>query len=251
MAVARPSIAAVQLGRLTAMVREPDPAAIGKRIGHVFSSPEYLVRALTHSSVNSSVSGNYERLEFLGDRVLGLVTAQMLWNQFPDADEGELSRRFNLLVNAETCAKIADQIGLDDFIATGSEIKSLKGRKQQNIRADAVESLIAAIFLDGGLEAARVFIEHNWKPLALQSDADRRDAKTELQEWAHKTAGVAPDYQTESRTGPDHDPVFTIVATIPGIDSANGSGSSKREAEQAAATSILVREGVWSEDSSA
>ncbi|MEX0344558.1 MAG: ribonuclease III [Rhizobiaceae bacterium] len=233
------------------MALPSDPAEIGKRIGYRFTTSETLTRALTHSSADGEVRGNYERLEFLGDRVLGLVTAQILWKEFPDADEGELSRRLNLLVNAETCAAIADQIGLGDFISTGPEIKSLAGRKRQNIRSDVLESLIAAIYLDGGLEPATAFIERFWRPLIHKSGADRRDAKTELQEWAHRKAGVAPVYTTEGRTGPDHDPVFTIVATVRGFEPMRATGGSKREAEQAAATAILVREGVWQADDGA
>ena len=249
MAIARSPVPAVQPGELTPMARAPNPAEmtdrIGKRTGHEFSSTGYLMRALTHSSADSATGGNYERLEFLGDRVLGLVIAEMLWAEFPDADEGELSRRFNLLVNADACARIADKINLGDLIATGVEIRSLEGRKRRNIRADAIESLIAAIYLDGGIEPARRFIERNWRPLASTSDADRRDAKTELQEWAHRAAGQTPVYETEDRTGPDHDPVFTVRATVTGYKPETGAGRSKREAEQAAAAAILVREGVW------
>lgn len=248
MAFACATITSVQLGGLTPMTRPSDPAEIGNKIGYRFTSSEYLIRALTHSSADSKVRGNYERLEFLGDRVLGLVTAQILWKEFPDANEGELSRRLNLLVNSETCAAIADQIGLGEFITTGPEIKSLAGRKRQNIRSDALESLIAAIYLDGGLEPAAVFIERFWRPLIHKSGADRRDAKTELQEWAHRKAGVTPAYRIEERTGPDHDPVFTIVAIVRGIEPIRATGSSKREAEQAAAAAILVREGVWQAD---
>lgn len=228
------------------MPRSADPIeisrSIGSRIGYQFMQTDNLVRALTHSSATGD---NYERLEFLGDRVLGLAIAQLLYATFPTANEGELSRRFNLLVNTETCADVADEIGLGDFIVTGMEIRSIKGRKRLNLRADAVEALIAAIYLDGGFEPARAFIERFWRSRAHASDADRRDAKTELQEWAHRTGGDAPVYETEGRSGPDHDPVFTVKASVAGCESEYGTGSSKREAEQAAATAILVREGIW------
>lgn len=249
MAVACPAIAPVQLGRLGRMTHNPDAVEIAERIarhiGYAFTSPDLLVRALTHSSANSQTIGNYERLEFLGDRVLGLVIADMLWNDFPDADEGELSRRFNLLVNADTCAQVADEINLGDYVITGAEIASARGRKRLNLRADAMEALIAAIYLDGGLEPADAFIRRLWRPLARADDADRRDAKTELQEWAHRVAGSAPTYETQDRSGPDHEPVFTVVAIVSGYDRGKGTGRSKREAEQAAATAILTREGVW------
>lgn len=231
------------------MTPQPDAAEIAERIakhiGYAFSSPDLLIRALTHSSAASQTSGNYERLEFLGDRVLGLVIADMLWNDFPDADEGELSRRFNLLVNADTCARVADEINLGDFVITGAEIASAKGRKRLNLRADAMEALIAAMYLDGGLEPASRFIQRLWRPLAKADDADRRDAKTELQEWAHRVAGSAPTYETLDRSGPDHEPVFTVIAVVSGYDEGKGTGRSKREAEQAAAAAILQREGVW------
>lgn len=231
------------------MGRWADPAETGRQIGELigyeFSGTENLMRALTHSSATSATGGNYERLEFLGDRVLGLVIAQLLFSEFPDADEGELSRRYNLLVNAETCAEIADEIGLGDFILTGVEIKSLQGRKRLNLRADATESLIAAIYLDGGFDPARAFVEHYWNSRVHASGADRRDAKTELQEWAHKKTGRAPTYEIESRSGPDHDPVFMVRVTVDGFKPERGKGSSKREAEQVAATTMLIREGIW------
>ena len=150
-----------------------------------------------------------------------------------------------MLVNAETCALVADKIGLGELISTGVEIKSLKGRKRLNIRSDVVESLIAAIYLDGGMEPARQFIKRNWRPLARFSDAGRRDPKTELQEWAHRKTGNPPVYELEKRSGSDHDPLFTIRATVTGFKPESGTGHSKREAEKAAATAILVREGVW------
>lgn len=231
------------------MGHRADPAETGRKIGRLigyeFSDTENLMRALTHSSATSATGGNYERLEFLGDRVLGLVIAQLLFAEFPDADEGELSRRYNLLVNAETCAEIADEIGLGRFVLTGIEIKSLQGRKRLNLRADATESVIAAIYLDGGFDPARAFIERNWHSRVHASGADRRDAKTELQEWAHKKTGRAPVYDVEDRSGPDHDPVFTVRVDVEGFKSERGKGSSKREAEQIAATAMLVREGIW------
>lgn len=218
---------------------------IGERIGYEFSNTDNLLRALTHSSAGK---GNYERLEFLGDRVLGLVIAQLLFAEFPEADEGELSRRLNFLVNGETCSEVAEEIGLGEFIATGQEIRSLKGRKRLNLRADAAESLIAAIYLDGGLEPSMAFIERYWGPRVHVSGADRRDAKTELQEWAHKKTGQTPVYTVKGRSGPDHDPVFTVRVEIFGVAPEQGKGRSKREAEQAAASAVLLREQVWLED---
>lgn len=220
---------------------------LGKLVGHVFADPDRLERALTHASARGRDGADYERLEFLGDRVLGLVVAEMLFRDYPSANEGELSVRLNQLVSAETCAAVAEEIGLHEFIITGSEIKSLTGRKRQNLRADVMESVIATIYLDGGLDAVRPFVHEHWSARAKGEFAARRDAKTQLQEWVHQMPGDrVPAYRIASREGPDHDPVFTVVVEVEGLDPASGTGRSKREAEQTAASAMLVREGVWS-----
>jgi ribonuclease III len=220
--------------------------ALREPTGHVFRDHVRLRRALTHASARGSTGADYERLEFLGDRVLGLVIADLLFNAFPAAPEGELSLRLNALVNAETLAEIADEIGLPRLVHTGSEIKSMEGRKRVNLRADALESLIAALYLEGGIETARRFILRYWEPRSKALRQARRDPKTELQEWAHQAAGTVPAYTLESREGPDHDPQFTISVKVGGFEPASGIGRSKREAEQAAAMAVLLREGVWS-----
>ena len=220
-------------------------AAVGERIGHRFSDTERVRRALTHSSLRDG--GNYERLEFLGDRVLGLVVADLLFTNFRDADEGELSVRLNQLVSAKTCAEVADELGLHEFIRTGADVKKLTGKRMANVRADVVESLIGAIYLEGGLEAARKFIAANWTKRALDSGAARRDAKTELQEWAHQKFGVTPVYKVTGRVGPDHDPIFSVSVEIKGTTAGNGKSRSKRAAEQEAAAEVLLREGVWTD----
>ncbi|WP_336294099.1 ribonuclease III [Bartonella sp. CB169] len=213
--------------------------------GHHFADEGRLKKALTHSSVQDSEQGNYERLEFLGDRVLGLVIAKMLYQLFPQASEGELSVRLNGLVNAQTCADIALEIGLPDMIHVGFEMRSLKRRRLTNIYADVIESLIAVIYLDGGLESVCPFIEKYWQSRAKKMDAARRDAKTELQEWAHVQGGVQPHYRVIKRSGPDHDPVFMVEVSILGFASEIGQGNSKRCAERMAAEKILRREGIW------
>jgi ribonuclease-3 len=226
-------------------------AALQERTGHRFQDAERLARALTHASARSAHAGvDYERFEFLGDRVLGLVVADMLLAAFPQAAEGELSLRLNALVNAEALAEIAEEIGLPGLIRAGSDVRSLEGRKRVNLRADALESLIAVLYLDGGLEAARAFIHRYWEPRSA-SGAARRDAKTELQEWAHQAVGAVPAYQIEHREGPDHDPLFTVSVRVGELAPAAGAGRSKREAEQAAAAALLVREGVWSAEGAA
>ena len=218
-------------------------ASIAAITGFAFADLALLRRALTHASAGEG--GDYQRLEFLGDRVLGLVVAQMVFEANPGAPEGELSLRLNALVNAETLADIADEIGLSGLIVAGSELRTLTGRKRVNLRADVMEALIAALYLEGGLEAARNFIRRYWEGRSKAPTAARRDAKTELQEWAHQAARAVPVYAVESRDGPDHDPVFEVSVRIEGVEPAIGSGRSKREAEQAAAAAVLVREGVW------
>ena len=220
-------------------------ARVEDRIGHKFANPERLERALTHSSIRNPAGGNYERLEFLGDRVLGLCVAELLFNQFREASEGELSVRLNQLVSAQTCGEVADELGLHEFIRTGSDVKQLAGKRMVSVRADVVESVIAAIYLDAGLEAARSFIHKHWKPRAFDAAAARRDAKTELQEWAHARYGVTPVYRVTDRSGPDHEPVFKVTVEVEGTGPAIGVSRSKRAAEQAAATALLEREGVW------
>ena len=222
-----------------------DHTRLTEIIGHAFSDQNRLERALTHSSARGRGQGDYERLEFLGDRVLGLVIAELLFALFPTAKEGELSVRLNQLVSAETCAAVADELNLHEFIRTGTDIKNVAGKRMANVRADVMESLIAAIYLDAGLDAARQFILDKWGERARASAGVRRDAKTELQEWAHARTGDAPDYAIIDRRGPDHDPLFTVRVEVKGFGEETGSGRSRRAAEQDAATKMLEREGVW------
>ncbi|KEG19983.1 ribonuclease III [Bartonella bacilliformis] len=216
-----------------------------KLTGHSFKNEDLLKKALTHSSVQHSEQGNYERLEFLGDRVLGLLVAEMLYQFFPQASEGELSIRLNGLVNAQTCADIASEIGLPDMVHVGCEMKNLEGRRLANMHADVVEALIAVMYLDGGLKSVRPFIQRYWQDRAKKVDASRRDAKTELQEWAHTQNGVQPQYRVIKRCGLDHDPVFVVEVSVPGFASEVGEGGSKRHAERVAAEKVLRREGMW------
>ena len=231
---------------------EEDRTRIETAIGHTFAEKQRLDRALTHSSATPSTKGgDYERLEFLGDRVLGLCIAELLFKTFRNATEGELSVRFNQLVSAEACATIADELELHRFIRTGSDVKKLTGKAMLNVRADVVESLIAAIYLDAGLEAARGFVLRFWEEKASRADGARRDAKTELQEWAHAKFAKTPAYRIAERAGPDHDPRFTVIVEIPGVAPESGTDRSKRAAEQVAATKILEREGVWTKSTDA
>ncbi len=221
-----------------------------KRIGYSFKTYANLEKALTHSSVQNKDddSFHYQRLEFLGDRVLGLNVADILHFEFPDADEGELALRYNSLVRGSTLAEIADEISLHEFIRTGSDLKKITGKRMQSIRADVMEALIAAIFIDGGLSEAKAFILRFWEGRIADSNTARRDSKTALQEWAHSTNLGTPKYRETDRTGPAHDPEFTVSVKLPEKIACSGVGRSKRIAEQNAATKMLVREGVWQED---
>ncbi|MBP1850832.1 ribonuclease III [Rhizobium halophytocola] len=226
-------------------------ARVEALLGHSFTDKSRLERALTHSSARPAKGRDYERLEFLGDRVLGLCIAELLFGTFREASEGELSVRLNQLVSAETCAAIADEMELHRYIRTGADVKKLTGKAMLNVRADVVESLIAAIYLDGGMEAARAFVLSRWSARATSTGAGRRDAKTELQEWAHAQFAATPSYTIEERSGPDHDPRFTVRVDIPGLAPAKGVDRSKRAAEQVAAQGLLEREGVWAADADA
>ncbi len=219
-----------------------------ERIGYTFSHYDHLERALTHASARkkSSIDFHYERLEFLGDRVLGLAVTHILFEHFPEASEGELSLRLNSLVNTKTLVEIADEMKLHEFIRTGGDLKTLTGRQMQSVRADVLEALICSIFLDGGLEPVTDFITRFWRDRLSDDSAARRDSKTELQEWAHANQFGTPSYKEKTRSGPDHDPVFTVTVRVGDLGEAEGTGRSKRLAEQAAAAAILVREGVWS-----
>jgi ribonuclease-3 len=219
------------------------------RLGHSFADQALLARALRHSSAQErgkTVLSN-ERLEFMGDRVLGLVIAEWLLGAFPSAPEGELAVRYNALVRKEACAEVAERIDLGRYLVLGPGEDRAGGRKKAAIMADACEAVIAALYLDGGLGAARGFIEAEWAPL-LAGPTRKADAKTALQEWTQGKARGIPIYKAISRHGPDHAPVFEVQVEIDGMTPANGIGSSKRIAEQAAAREMLLREHVWNED---
>jgi ribonuclease-3 len=217
------------------------------RLGYNFADYANLERALTHASVRKKSDNNfhYQRLEFLGDRVLGLAVAELLFEKYPDANEGELSLRLNALVKGKTLAEISDDLGLHEFIRTGGDLKELKGKRMQSVRADVLEALIASIYLDGGLRAAVEFIKRFWKERLHTVEETRRDSKTALQEWAHSNRIGTPRYKEQARSGPDHDPVFTVIVQVNTKDDATGSGRSKRAAEQNAALAMLLRENVW------
>jgi ribonuclease-3 len=168
---------------------------------------------------------------------------------FPKANEGELSLKLNQLVSAEACAEIADLVGLTNFIRHGGgDLKRMAAENTRNIRADVVESLIAAIYLGNGLDDARRFILRFWENKLSGAARARRDPKTALQEWVHTRSTVPPRYEIVDRSGPDHDPIFTVRTVIEGVKPGEGQGRSRRLAEQDAATVVLVREGIWKDD---
>jgi ribonuclease-3 len=221
-------------------------SALEKAIGYHFKDSDLLDRSLTHISAVSSGgrANSYQRLEFLGDHVLGLIISDMLYRSFPKGDEGELSRRLADLVRREACADVARAINLSEAIRLGSSETTAGGRHRIAILADVCEALIGAVFIDGGYEAAVALIEKLWGERMRTPVRPLRDPKTLLQEWAQARALPTPVYREVARTGPHHSPIFRIAVTLPNREPAEGVGSSKRSAEQAAAAALLDREGV-------
>lgn len=233
-------------GRKTA----PDEAAreeLEARLGHRFADPELLKRALSHASFGGASN---ERLEFLGDRVLGLIVAERLYAEYPDESEGGLAVRLNALVRRETCAKVAEEAGLAPHLIMAHSESASGGRKKGAILAGACEAIIAALYLDGGIEPAKAFVLRYWDEAFKTLAPELRDAKTALQEWAQSGAlkqKVQPNYVSTSRVGPDHAPMFTVEVRIAGHEPETGQGPTKRDAEQDAAERMLKRLGVWKE----
>jgi len=216
-------------------------AAFSQRLGHRFAQPEMLIRAVTHSSIVSPHRDDNQRLEFLGDRVLGLVMAEALLKADPTAPEGLLAPRYNALVRREACADVARQIDLGAVLKLGrSEMKS-GGRRKEALLADAMEAVIAAVYQDGGFDAARAAVLRLWGERIHNVAADARDAKTALQEWAQARGETPPNYVEIARTGPDHQPQFTIEVRLASGPSEQATAGSKRQAEQAAATALLKK----------
>ncbi|MFT6944339.1 MAG: ribonuclease-3 [Yoonia sp.] len=216
-------------------------AAFSGRLGYEFTKPETLIRAVTHSSMMSPHRDDNQRLEFLGDRVLGLVMAEALLMADPNAPEGLLAPRYNALVRREACADVARSIDLGEVLKLGrSEMKS-GGRRKEALLADAMEAVIAAIYQDGGFDAARAAILRLWGARINDVADDARDAKTALQEWAQARGEVPPQYVEIDRSGPDHQPIFTIEVQLASGPSEKATAGSKRHAEQAAATALLKK----------
>ena len=219
--------------------------ALQERIGHVFADASLLERALTHSSALrvTNRAASYQRLEFLGDRVLGLAISDLLLRTFPQASEGELSRRLADLVREESCAAVAKAMQAESVIvlgASGAQAKLLTTA----ILADVCEAVVGAVFVDAGYPAAAVMVERFWRERMLSTDRPLRDPKTMLQEWAQSRGLPTPLYREVERIGPHHDPEFRVAVELPDIMPAEGLGRSKRAAEQAAAAAMLAQEGI-------
>ena len=218
-----------------------DIEAFMDRLGHRFTKPELLVRALTHSSIGSATRPHNQRLEFLGDRVLGLTLAEALFSADKAATEGQLAPRFNALVRKETCADVARQIGLGEVLKLGRSEMMSGGRRKEALLGDAMEAVIAAVFVDAGFDIARHLVLRLWGDRVGQVDDDARDPKTALQEWAQARGLQPPTYTAIEREGPDHAPVFTIEVRLTSGDTERARAGSKRLAEQAAARALLER----------
>ena len=220
------------------------------RLGYRFADRELLEQALTHTSAVSPgrrVAKSYQRLEFLGDRVLGLVVADMLYRRLPKAAEGDLNRSFVTLVRKETCAAMARTLGVGAALNLGESEARTGGAAKDAILADVAEALIGAVYCDGGYGKAYELVEHQLADLIGDTVGSRADAKTTLQEWAQSRGLEPPAYLEVERVGPDHAPEFTIAVDLAGFDRVSASGASKKVAEHKAAEQFLLREKIWKE----
>lgn len=216
-----------------------DLLAFSQSLGHHFRDPALLIEAVTHASTDEGRS--YERLEFLGDRVLGLLVSDMLYRRFLGEPEGALAKRYAALVREDTLAQVAQALDLGAQLRLSASVADGGGRQNPAILADSCEALLGALYLDAGLAAARPLVERFWQPLLEADLKPPQDNKTALQEWAQGRGLPLPNYRETGRSGSAHEPVFTVRVTIDGQDSAEGSGRSKRAAEQAAAGEMLER----------
>jgi ribonuclease-3 len=218
-------------------------AEVAERTGYRFRDPALLTRSLTHRSLAGSPV-DYEALEFLGDRVLDMVIAEDLYRDAPAASAGELARALNRLVRAETLTDVARELRLAEYLRTDAR-NPAAANPSARVLSEACEALIAAVYLDGGFDAARSFIRRHWRERIRKSWLTGKDAKSTLQEWLAGRSLGCPVYRETSRAGPDHLPHFEVEVSVAGLRPARGSGSSKRQAEQRAAEAMLRHEGVW------
>lgn len=210
-----------------------------QRLGYRFKNITYMEHALTHSSKNGSI--NNERIEFLGDRVLNLVMAHTLFEQFPSENEGALAKKHSALVQGKMLAAVGHTINLGDFLIMSDAERQSGGAENENIVSDAMEALLGAVFLDGGLESARDIIIRLWDKYILSPIEAHQDSKTELQEWVQARGLPLPEYEIIGRTGPDHAPVFEIEVSVQGHNPVQAVGSSRRQAEKEAARRMMIQ----------
>lgn len=218
-----------------------DLLAFQGKIGHQFRDSALLLRAVTHASISSASRPDNQRLEFLGDRVLGIVLADALLRADEAASEGQLAPRFNALARKETCAEVAAGIGLGEVLKLGRSEMLSGGRRKEALLGDAMEALIAAVYLDAGFETARALVLRLWSGRIGAVEPDARDAKTSLQEWAQARGMALPAYVLSGRDGPDHQPMFTVTVTLDNGAAETARAGSKRSAEQMAARALLDR----------
>ncbi|MFN0113980.1 MAG: ribonuclease III [Paracoccaceae bacterium] len=216
-----------------------DLRAFAVRLGHDFARPELLREALTHTSVSGPARRSNQRLEFLGDRVLGIVIAEALFGADAGAAEGTLAPRFNALVRQEACAEVAREVGLGEVLKLGRSEMQSGGRRKEAILGDAMEAVIAAAYLDAGFAVAKALVLRLWGGRIAAMRGDAQDAKTALQEWAQARGLPPPAYTVLAREGPDHAPLFTVEARLANGQAATATASPKRAAEQAAARALL------------
>jgi ribonuclease III len=226
--------------------KKPHIEELEARLGYRFKDAGLLGEALTHASARATQGGrDNERLEFLGDRVLGLSIAALLYAQFPAAREVEFARHYNALVCERSCAAIAQALDVGPHLIMAQSEARTGGRKKSVILADACEALLGAVYLEGGFEAAAALVHRHWGPLVPAAAAASPDAKTALQEYAQSQRRGLPEYKEVGRSGADHAPSFTVEVTVKGLRPALGEGPSLKKAQQAAAESLLVREALW------
>ncbi len=216
-----------------------------RALGHAFKDEGLLEQALTHGSLTKNqsrrkgIDADYERLEFLGDRVLGITIADELYRRYPNAEAGQLSRRYNAQVQKSALAEIAELMDLPNYVRISDELRATGGAKNPSLLEDCVEALIAALYLDGGMPAAKAFIVKFWWPRFDAENAAKKDPKSALQEWAAKNGRPLPVYSVIREEGPDHNPEFTIEVTVEGCEPQTAIASSKRAAEKQAAKLML------------
>ena len=218
-----------------------DLKAFEGRLGYKFKNRSPLLEAVTHPSISSPSRRDNQRLEFLGDRVLGLVISDALLKNDDKASEGILAPRFNALVSKECCAEVAEEIDLGTVLKLGRSEMLSGGRRKKTLLGDAIEAVIAAVFLDGGFEAAQKMVLRHWDRRISKVKTLARDPKTELQEWAQSCGFPPPKYSLISRKGPDHQPVFVIEARLDNGLFIEASAGNKRDAEKVAATTLLQK----------